>query len=116
MKLIIAGGRDFDDYEMMCMVLDEDLFKQPVTEVVCGEAKGADALGKRWAIEHKIPVTSYPAKWDFYGPAAGPIRNAEMARYTDTAIVFWDGKSFGTSNMIANMERLKKPFHVIKYP
>lgn len=111
MKFVIAGGRDYDNYGLLSGVLKS--FN--ITEVVCGEAKGADALGKQYAIENNIPVKSFPADWKTYGPAAGPIRNKQMAEYTDEAIVFWDGKSKGTKNMIAEMNKLKKECSVVKY-
>lgn len=40
------------------------------------------------------------ADWDIYGKSAGYIRNAEMAKYADACVVFWDGKSRGTKHMI----------------
>lgn len=46
----------------------------------------------------------FPADWDKYGRAAGPIRNKQMLEYIleENPIVaaFWDGKSRGTKNMI----------------
>lgn len=45
-KVIIAGGRDFNDYAKMETMLDL-LFssKMPNIEIVCGGSKGADNLG-----------------------------------------------------------------------
>ncbi|WP_197026348.1 hypothetical protein [Polaribacter sp. Hel_I_88] len=42
----------------------------------------------------------FPAEWNKFGKAAGPVRNKEMAIYADALIAFWDGKSRGTKNMI----------------
>lgn len=55
-----------------------------------------------------------PADWDRLGKKAGMVRNAQMADYADAAIVFWDGKSNGTANMISNMKMRDKPCHVIR--
>lgn len=98
MKMIIAGGRDFKDYEVMSNVLR--LFQKQIDEVVSGDAAGADTLGARWGEEHNIPVKHFPADWDHYGTQAGYIRNAQMADYADGVICFWDGKSKGTKHMI----------------
>lgn len=55
-RVIIAGGRDFKDYEYMSTKLDE-LFKDPNTfnnktiKVISGMAKGADTLGIQYADE-----------------------------------------------------------------
>ena len=111
MKVIIAGGRDFDNYEMMC----QELEGIDITEVVCGEARGADSLGKRWAQEHNIPVKSFPADWDAYGNYAGIRRNHDMAQYADYLVAFWDGKSKGTKDMIAFMNFICKHGKVVLY-
>ena len=68
--------------------------------IVCGEARGADSLGKRLAYEKGWKVLSFPADWDKHGKAAGYKRNDEMARNADALIAFWDGKSRGTKHMI----------------
>ena len=39
----------------------------------------------------------FPADWDKHGRAAGPIRNAQMARYADAVALFPGGR--GTASM-----------------
>ena len=113
MKVIVAGGRDFRDWDLLSATLDEE--KDLIDEVVCGEAKGADLAGKHWAELNDIPVTSFCADWSTYGKSAGPIRNKEMANYADYLIAFWDGKSRGTKNMIEEMRHAGKHGKVILY-
>lgn len=79
MKTIIAGSRNFTNYEFLTAAIARSGYE--ISEVVCGEATGVDALGKRWATENGIPVKSLPANWDEYGQAAGMIRNKEMLDY-----------------------------------
>lgn len=100
MKLIIAGGRDFSDYELLTREVETVIVGEPHVEIVSGGAKGADRLGEFFAIDHNLPIKRFPADWDRYGKAAGFKRNAEMADYADHCICFWDGKSKGTSHMI----------------
>ena len=101
MKTIIAGPRNFSDYNKLLKVflLYPDLEKN-ITEIVSGKAKGVDTLGERWAIENKIPIKSFPADWNKYGNSAGPIRNLQMANYADALIALWDDISKGTGDMI----------------
>lgn len=118
-RVIVAGGRDFKDYKLLEKTLNKHLPKRNVT-IVQGEAKGADALGKRYAVENSIGVDSFPADWDRYGKAAGHRRNAEMAAYAKNKprgmlIAFWDGKSRGTSNMINTAIRYKLKILIIFY-
>lgn len=100
MKVIIAGGRDFSDYESLKHYCKYLLKNQPDVEIVCGMARGADMLGKRYAEEHGLKVKKFPAQWNKYGKRAGYLRNADMADYADSLIAFWNKKSKGTKHMI----------------
>jgi hypothetical protein len=99
-KVIIAGGRDFDDFNKLCQVCDEFLQDQNGIEIVSGAYKGADLLGERYAAERNHPIKQFPANWRRYGKSAGLKRNIEMAAYADALIAFWDGESKGTKHMI----------------
>ena len=105
-RIIIAGGRDFSDYDKLKDHVDECI-NEALTEhrgseiiIVSGKAKGADSLGERYAKEKGYKIAEYPADWKKNGRAAGPIRNKQMAENADALIAFWDGKSSGTKNMI----------------
>ena len=100
MKIIIAGGREYADYDNVKKVCDHMLQNQEDIEIVSGKADGADYLGEQYAKEKGYKVTEFPADWDKHKNAAGPIRNGQMADYADALIAFWDGKSRGTANMI----------------
>ena len=103
-KVIIAGGRDFSDYSLLCTCADEALAGMEDVEIVSGGADGADALGERYARERGFALKRFPADWKAYGHAAGPIRNGQMAAYADALIALWDGKSAGTRDMIRKAE------------
>jgi hypothetical protein len=90
--------------------------KLEVTEIVSGKARGADTLGEQYAKEKGIPVKEFPADWNKYGKAAGPIRNEEMARYADWLIAFWHPDCKGTTNMIRIMREMKKKHRVFEIP
>ncbi len=113
MKVIIAGSRHmrFDDYPLIAQAVT--LSKFEITEVICGEAQGADTFGKKWAFSQNIPVKSFPANWGEFGRAAGILRNTEMAEYADALIVFiWDD-SVGSKDMLKQMQQLGKPCFVV---
>jgi hypothetical protein len=96
-KIIIAGSRGFTNYEVLKNVIKETDIG--ITEIIVGGAKGADALGERYAKEHNIPHRVFPADWEGLGKAAGYIRNVDMLTEADGVIVFWDGVSKGTKHM-----------------
>lgn len=111
MKVIVAGSRSIVDYTIVAAVLNSSRFK--ITEIVCGEAKGVDSLGRRYAEENNIPIASFPVTsedWNKKGKAAGYIRNKEMGEYAEALIAIWDGESRGTQHMISIMKENKKPF------
>lgn len=110
MKVIIAGTRNVDDYKLVVDTITRSGYN--ITEVVSGCATGVDRLGETWARANNIPIKEMPADWHRHGKAAGPYRNREMAEYADAAIIIWDGESRGTRNMIENMIRKKKPYHI----
>ena len=113
MKVIIAGGRDFQNWGYFCNTMSK--WGYIITEVVCGDAAGADTIGARWANNNNIPIKHFPAEWDRYGKSAGYIRNAEMGEYADALIAFWNGHSTGTKHMIKTMKINKKPYLVFDY-
>lgn len=111
-RVCVFGGRDYNDYERVSNVLDKIT---RFDSIVCGEARGADSLGRRYAEEHNIQIDSFPAEWDKHGKRAGYIRNRDMANSCDLAIGFWDGKSRGTGNMIGLCDLLDVPTFIFRY-
>lgn len=118
MKLIIAGGRDFNDRALMISTLQELVSKGDIPncpELVCGMAKGADIMAwQLWNANH-MPIHEFKADWDTYGKSAGYRRNVDMGKFADIAICFWDGKSKGTKHMIDIMKLQSKPVYVVGY-
>lgn len=115
MKVVIAGGRDFNDFGLVKEVVDAFHKETQITSVLCGEARGADTLGKSWADFNDVLVDSYPADWNLRGKSAGFYRNQRMAEDCDSVIVFWDGLSHGTAHMINSAKKLGKPVKVVYY-
>lgn len=117
-RWIVAGSRDFYDYDVLNRVLEQYLREENVDdiEIVSGTAKGADTLGERFAKEHGIKCSRFPADWNKYGRSAGPIRNTEMAAYASkqngSLFAFWDGESRGTKNMIDLARKYNLDVHI----
>lgn len=100
MKLLVCGGRDFDDFES----LSEELLwlqdEHSIDVIIHGGARGADALAGEFAKLSRIPVEVYRADWTKHGKAAGPIRNRQMLTEgkPDMVLAFPGGR--GTADMI----------------
>ena len=82
MKIVIAGSRSIENYAALLRAIESSAFE--ISEVVCGGARGVDALGAKYASKNQIPCSMFWANWRRFGRAAGMYRNAEMAEY-------WDG-------------------------
>jgi hypothetical protein len=101
--VIIAGGRDYQPTQESAIWLDQ-MHQQlgGIQGVVYGGAPGADDFGRRWAQDLDIPVKLFAADWNKHGPAAGPIRNQQMADflllYPRRAVLLFPGGR-GTSSM-----------------
>jgi hypothetical protein len=105
-KLIVAGSRDFYDYEFLKRALDYLLQNIPKDQIqiVSGKARGADALGERYAKERGYPIKDFPADWERWGRRAGPKRNEQMAQYVATdgyggCVIFRVNMSSGSTSM-----------------
>lgn len=113
-RVIIAGSREMADYEVARKAIGEVLggiSKDAPVRVVSGHCRGADILGERYAREHCLELSVFPAEWNRYGRRAGFIRNTWMAEFASeegsegTLIAFWDGQSRGTKMMIGIAEK-----------
>ena len=117
-KIIVAGPRDFNNQSFVFSALDMVFSMLPKNsketrdfleidslkniEIVEGGATGIDSLAKSYAISKNIKYKEFPADWNKHGRAAGPIRNKQMAEYSNILIAFRyvDNPSRGTENMI----------------
>lgn len=121
-RIIIAGGRDFNDYDLLSLAVDQLINEiQPIkVEIVSGTCKGTDKLGERYADMNGYPIRRFYPDWDKYGLVAGPIRNKQMAEYAAEysngyLVAFWDGSSKGTKNMIETAQLYGLKIKVINY-
>lgn len=86
--VIICGGRAFAEsfhaHKRIVLqtkglrALDAFAASKGIDYVIQGGAKGADALGKRWASIRGVTSEEILADWDHLGRAAGMIRNGVM--------------------------------------
>lgn len=117
-KVIVAGGRNFNNYELLKECMNKALREIQKThdiEIVSGTANGADTLGEQYAQDFLYPVKRFPADWKSHGRAAGIKRNTQMAEYADALVAFWDGVSRGTKNMIGQAKEHKLQVQVVYY-
>lgn len=86
MKLIVTGSRDWvDSFQIRCALDIFTAYKGYPNTLVHGDCpSGADFIADQIAMEGNDQystswnIVRYPADWDRYGRAAGPIRNELM--------------------------------------
>jgi SLOG family YspA-like protein len=110
MRVIIAGSRSITDFEVVKAAIKKAGFF--IDTVVSGGAVGVDKLGEKWALENATPIKRFLPDWETHGKAAGPIRNSEMVKYAEAAIICWDGISKGSKDTINKMQKAGKQVFV----
>lgn len=119
--LLVAGSRSITDTMMVYLTLDHAIanldvkYKQTLS-IISGGANGVDSIAARYATANGYHFVEYPADWEGYGPAAGPIRNATMVKHCDSAVLFWDGRSKGTKNTFDLLGSSGKPYDLYCWP
>lgn len=124
MRILVSGHRKFDDWALLTQTMDRtiphdlDTGEQDYGNLVIieGGAPGADFLARVWAKWMYVKFEEYPADWDKYGKAAGPIRNKQMLDEgkPDLVVAFLAKDSVGTKNMIEQAEKAGIPVKVIE--
>ena len=112
MIILVAGPRTFTDKALMWQNLA--LLISPDDTIIHGNANGADKMAGDYAKEFGIACEPYKASWAF-GLVGGHSRNQIMAHKADKAIIFWDGFSTGTADMIARIKYEGKEVQIIYY-
>lgn len=110
MKILICGSRDYKNIEAIKNVINR-LSAEDI--VIHGCAKGADSIAGYLAKNKGLKVLEFPAQWDKYGKAAGPIRNKQMLDEgkPDEVYAFYadKSKSRGTKNMVKQSRKAGIP-------
>lgn len=121
MRVLICGGRDFNDTNLFWKRMNEFEEKysfderQPNT-IIEGGANGADAMAARYAAHCGWLLETFPADWKTHGRAAGPIRNKQMLveGKPELVIAFLAANSKGTANMIKQAKEAGIPVEIVK--
>lgn len=106
MRVIVCGGRKFNDGALVKKVLDE----YPIEILINGQAKGADWLSSEWARRTGTTYAEVPALWDTFGKNAGHMRNYNMITFfgdIDLVIAFPGGAGTASMMRIARQKEIK---------
>lgn len=99
MKVLVCGGRAYDDREAVYRVLSEQHRVVSFTHLIHGDSRGVDHFADQWAIENGVQSVRCAANWDAMGRAAGPLRNQRMLDLEPHLVIAFPGGR-GTADMI----------------
>lgn len=99
MKVLVCGGRNYDDWPKLKTKLDDIHEITPITEIIHGCSDGADRLAGVWARWNNIKENRFPADWKTHGKKAGYVRNAQMLKEGKPDLVLATTGGKGTEMM-----------------
>ena len=116
MRVLVCGGRDFDDVGLMIGVLDRLHTEKSFTVLIHGNARGADRMADAWACRRGVPREPYElpqGEWDELGKKAGPLRNQRMLDEgkPDLVVAFPGGG--GTKDMVRRAVKAGVAIHEV---
>ncbi len=100
MKVLVCGGRKFEDFSAVDTVLEALHKAKSITMIIQGGADGADSLAWDWAYMNNIPCLRVPALWHKHGKSAGFIRNKLMLTLGKPDLVVAMPGGIGTAMMV----------------
>jgi predicted Rossmann-fold nucleotide-binding protein len=122
MLVVVTGGRNYANMQMITDVLDFVHRAEPITGLINGLANGADSLCRKWAVNNNVTPMDFPAKWEDihvmgavirnrrdgtkYNVVAGFQRNQAMVDAGAQMVVAFPGGN-GTADMMARCEKAK---------
>lgn len=105
MRVLVCGGRDYNDYNRLDSLLTDMYDSGQITVIINGGARGADSMSSKWALKNNVPLEIYEANWDEHGRAAGPIRNQEMLDEGEPDLVIAFPGGNGTRDMVSRANK-----------
>ena len=102
MKVAIVGSRSLD------MHIPQECIPKNTSLIISGGAQGIDRSARDFAYDNHIKIIEIMPEYNLYGRLAPLKRNDYIVDYSDIVIVFWDGKSRGTSYVIKRCRKVGK--------
>jgi len=105
-KVLVCGGREFNDADFIFSELDRLHTQFHIVTVIEGDARGVDRIAGDWARARGLDLVEYPADWKNEGRHAALIRNVRMLQEgkPDMVVAFPGGG--GTNHTCWHAEKL----------
>jgi len=117
-RVVVTGGPDFRDRELMHATLDG--IKHPITLLIAGDERGAESMALDWAESHAIDFKEFYSDYQGHGPAGFRLRNQRMIERQPDLVIEFPGEGTISSVMKSRVSTdlvrraLRMGIHVIK--
>lgn len=116
MKVIIAGGRDFNNYALLKEKCDIILSKVKEDIIIVSTTdRGAPILGELYANECNYQLFYFNANWRLYGRGSDSVRNKDICEYADSLILFWNEVDKECLDLFSKAKENKMKIRIINY-
>jgi hypothetical protein len=88
MRVLVTGGRDYSDRDLLFAALDRIHQLRPITVLIHGAAKGVDTLASDWARSRKVLTNSFPPNWQDTSHADALVKHTATGRAYDARAGF----------------------------
>ncbi len=110
MKVAVIGSRSCAEFSVSQLI---SFLPSGCSEIVSGGAVGIDSVAQAASHILGIPIKIFLPEFGLYGKGAPLQRNIQIIEYSDIVLAFWDMRSNGTKQVIAECIRRGKPFRII---
>lgn len=95
MRVLVLGGRHYDDDDAVHRELTGLHRRIPITVIIHGGVSGAGTIADAWARRNRVAVVRYPPNWERLGKRAEKLRNDFMLADSrpDFVIAFPGGRN-----------------------
>lgn len=114
-RLAISGWRGMTDLTTFQQaMLDWVVEHGKPTEIITGGARGADAMGEAWALEHQVALRIMRPDWERHGKRAALLRNGDIVEACTHLLAFPHPKGSGTQDTVRKAMKSDKVVTVVQ--
>ncbi len=104
MRILVTGGRKFDDKELLFEFLDRLHQERSITLVIHGAARGADSLAEKWGKARGVETLPCLPDVERYKDGVWREQSEQMLAHKPDLVVAFPGGN-GTANMVELAQR-----------
>ncbi|OJY72126.1 MULTISPECIES: DUF2493 domain-containing protein [unclassified Rhizobium] len=114
MRLLVCGGRHYEDAELVQRALIALHWRSPISVLIHGNMTGTGIIAEGWARRAGVPVVRYPPNWELYGSKAEHLRSQFMLNDSRSTLVMAFPGGRNTADLV--QQAMKAKIAVLEIP